>query len=75
MIEHLIVEALEESVKKEVSELIVKFISIYSFNTIDTIIHIYGSINPLKIHHKTVSIGRASLCDYLFFLNRLSTSH
>lgn len=41
MIEHLIVEALEESVKKEVSELIVKFISIYSFNIIVTIIHIW----------------------------------
>lgn len=75
MIEHLIVEALEGDVKKEVSELIVKFIlSIYSFIIIVTIIHVWVH-QSFEIHHKTVSIGRASLCDYLFFLNRLSTSH
>lgn len=55
MIEHLIIEALEEDVKKEVSELVAKFIFVYSFIIIVTIIHIWAQSIHLKYTTKPLA--------------------
>lgn len=58
MIEHLIIEALEEDVKKEVSELVAKFIFVYSFIIIVTIIHhIWAQSIHLKYTTKPLALG------------------